>query len=255
MHCTLREYLRLPNTTLRLAEDSTLSRARGDKASLDWHPIYKWRAWIDFTYESIDDLLGKVLDLEFELPDPPKPVKAACSVRTERRLEHILSQRNCVIVNEALEKSCAYLRIGSVFWLPDPSWPKRQDGIRVFPDWHGEGEVNGEPKNLVPGDTKLVRSPISKEDERSFFEQANYYAALDGTRYAYIISNEGIVLLRRTLCNIVSTPIALSRARRGGQQPRDATPTPRPLGQRTSSPLLLPQSQPVSMKTCLNTHD
>lgn len=283
-HCTIREYLNRPNPELVILPNAA-SSSRDSSAA--WPNIDAWQNWTDFVVDAIEVLFGAFLDTRFDLADVPPLPKAQRFIRDERSFEFVLTRWNNIIVNEALRVAGEYFNIEKVYWTVGSV--VGDTGTIIRPDWAAvtNGMLSGDVmwSSLVPGDTKfskesfLTTGPGSSNDNsrsrdddelpqsspllsderyrrehfRACLEQVNYYAFRYKTRYCYIISNQELVILRRTLDLPASssTAIATTRARRQ-LQAGDTTPTPRrktfasPTFTSTSSPPFAPSLISVS---------
>lgn len=155
MHTTLRAYLTSPNVPLTVHPEANCSAARNDAASLRWSVVDEWRRWTGFNIKNIDNLLGTLLDLSFEVADPPPPLQSPRHLRHEGHFDFVLVRRNNVIVTEALRVACSHLGLDQVEWTRGGN----DSGDRTFPDWSGSMvSESDEEKNLIPGDTKFTRN-------------------------------------------------------------------------------------------------
>jgi hypothetical protein len=278
--CTLREYLSYPNPELNVLPDATSSSR---PPSDSWPTIDSWQQWEDFSTANINVLFGVLLDTEFDLADPPVLLEEQRYIRDERSFEFILARWNNIIVNEALRAASEYLFLENVCWIIGSLvLPGEDDAEPIMrPDWAAvTGRILSGPgmrSSLVPGDTKFAKerfmiespgfsdkknrptdddgfpqsSPMGPDERskreylRSCLEQINYYALRHQTRYCYIISNNELLLVRRTAdCPTISSQ-SLARTRGQRQQhARDTTPTPMlPLPTPSSQTLSSPYSQ------------
>ncbi|KAI1201468.1 hypothetical protein F5X97DRAFT_338437 [Nemania serpens] len=205
------------------------------------------------------------------LVDPPPPLKSSHVLRHESQFDFVLIRRNNIIVNEALRVTCSHLGLDYVEWTRGGN----DCGEGTFPDWSGAlvSESVGE-RNLIPGDSKFTRNllqPIVEETTRSqdsdqlpvsspsnrktdlarsCLQQVNNEAAVRRARYFYIITNQELLLCRRTQDPLLSSPIAARRTKRVGVSHPDSTPT-RPHAIPPSSPPPLPPSLPPSSPSSL----
>ena len=246
-HCSLRQYLSKANPPIQIQEDAVLSQGRSDTAAQSlWHTVEDARLWKDFNIHAINELLGHILDLEFELPNPPPLPENIFPIRLKRSFEFIITLWNTIIINGALKKVCDHLQLPSVQWIPDPSTENSKHEIKTFPDWCGMVRVQGHDRTIVPGDSKLLdsylprdissvqqeldsddlplSSPPTKDQKKakSWLEQCTYYSAIKESRYGFLITPREAILFRRTSSTYVHTPLANHRRRR--QAPRSSPP-------------------------------
>lgn len=257
--------------SLTVHPQANCSTGRHDAASLTWPVVNEWHSWADFKIENINALLGTLLDTSFEVVDPPPPLKSSHVLRHESQFDFVLIRRNNIIVNEALRVTCSHLGLDYVEWTRGGN----DCGEGTFPDWSGAlvSESVGE-RNLIPGDSKFTRNllqPIVEETTRSqdsdqlpvsspsnrktdlarsCLQQVNNEAAVRRARYFYIITNQELLLCRRTQDPLLSSPIAARRTKRVGVSHPDSTPT-RPHAIPPSSPPPLPPSLPPSSPSSL----
>ncbi|KAH0541606.1 hypothetical protein FGG08_003954 [Glutinoglossum americanum] len=230
---TLLEFLALPNPDL-----DSLSRIKGTNTfNLAFDDIEGTRPWFDFTLDTILSCFGDILHqplpaVEFHHPHPIQT--PFLRIVDEISVDGILLRWNHVIVNRALEIALTFLvsrGFHSILW----SWGSlslvREDR-RFRPDWAG---ILVEPrsseqyhKNLIPGDTKIGSKFHSRyKDSIDEFEigefnkvlaQAVHYSRVVGSRYGYIISDEELLVFRRTKAVDPDGSIAASRPRRQQKQ-------------------------------------
>lgn len=275
---TLREYLRIPNPKLTILKDAAEASAA---KSEDRDPVSEWEPWDGFGGD-IEAIFGNLLNRQFEVADPPPLPYAQQQIRDERSFEFILTRWNNVIVNEALRVACDFLGLTPITWTVGTSVLSVKGNI-IRPDWAGvtddmftEGYLR---TSLVPGDTKfaprnldaydgadaerIVKAaqvdsdgfPISSPAQPmrklrlAWLEQVNYYAFRYSTRYCYVISNQELLLVRRTEDPPIplSISVARTRERRRGNA-RETTPIATP----TSPTTMMPVSPSVTRRAdCL----
>lgn len=255
---TLREYLCIPNPKLTILKDAAGASAAECE---NWAPVQDWELWKEFC-KDVERIFGGILDLEFELADPPPLPCAQQHIRDERSFEFVLIRWNNVISNEALHAACDYLELTRITWTVGTSVLSYKGDI-IRPDWAAVTDdmfIGGSLRaSLVPGDTKFigrdldethaadaevisqaaqldsdgfaVSSPVQPmiELRRAWMEQVSYYAFRYGARYCYVISNQELLLLRRAEDLPVPPSISIARTRERRSRytsERETTPTP-----------------------------
>ncbi|KAF2241889.1 hypothetical protein BU26DRAFT_571625 [Trematosphaeria pertusa] len=208
-------YLCLPNPELRI---NALSSKAASKRETEWEHVESWTEWTDF---NPDEILRKFLNDEVAFADPCQLQRAECSIYSERCLEHVLSKWHNMVVNNALQHICSKLGVDKISWVPG----RHGDGVR--PDWSGVKEEE-DSTSLVPGETKLQNpksaKPLPKEwpteestgehtDFISFLSQAATYSKMEKSRYAYVITNMELVVMRlsKETSTIPTRPSGTSR--------------------------------------------
>lgn len=236
--------------------------ASSSRDSSAWPTIDAWQNWTNFVIDAIELLFGAFLDTRFDLADVPPLPKAHRFIRDERSFEFVLTRWNNIIVNEAIRVAGEYLNIEKVYWTVGSVVGDTVTIIR--PDWAAvtNGMLSDDVmwSSLVLGDTKFSKesflttgpgssndnsrsrdddelpqsSPLLSDEQyrrehfRACLEQVNYYAFRYKTRYCYIIPNQELVILRRTLDLPASSSTAIATTRTRRQlQAGDTTPTPR----------------------------
>ncbi|EEP82057.1 predicted protein [Uncinocarpus reesii 1704] len=208
--------------------------------------------WEDFTFETLMATYGDVLRCELDIPKSSPISKLECMIFDEDSLDHLLTRAITPIVNDALEgawricyKDNADLRVdmsrGGRARKPQSVNEKEEEeegkkeaarqgsdkkdkstvsAKTSFPDWAGVRKRRYSPgfDNRCPGETKLASKWHSKEhtgeDHYMWpFAQAIIYVKKWNTRYAYIISNKELCVLRFSTARIGSG-LAQSRLRR-----------------------------------------
>ncbi|KAI9772602.1 MAG: hypothetical protein M1839_002415 [Geoglossum umbratile] len=224
--------------TLRNPDLDGLSRIKGTNTfNPAFDDIEGTRPWLDFTLDTILSCFGDILHqplpaTEFHFPHPIQT--PFLRVVDENSVDGILLRWNHVIVNRALEIALASLvsrGFHSILWSWGSLSLAREDR-RFRPDWAGilveDMSTRQYHKNLIPGDTKIgSKFHSSYKDSIDDFEigefkkvlaQSAHYSRIAGSRYGYVISDEELLVFRRTKAMDPDVSIAASRPRRQQQE-------------------------------------
>jgi len=207
--CTILEYLSRPNPKLWSGSSTTGTLTVNDR----WIPIEGVRPWNDFTFDILCNKYKTSLNKTLTPFDPRRLIENAHldEVAGEDTIEALVTVNNLLPVSNALhETSKGYYGKGSKFFS------KQSDGS---PDWGlGDGATKNDGlttfRNFCPGDIKAS----SKWNARGLFEvdwsnyldspqltnqarpleQAQHYGIHLGTRYAWILTDKELVVIRIT---------------------------------------------------------
>ena len=187
--------------------------------------------WIDFTYETIRECYGDILNLNFsveDLQEPPRILPYFSKLTDEACVTAILLKHNHIKVNCALEVAASKLANRGlqlpIYW----SWGslgRVRDDPRLRPDWAGTvGEDDPPHINRIPGDTKQsakwsseLRNLENEGSQREFLQPLNQvllYCTRARSRYGYIITDAEAYFFRRTKSEEPASNLSTDRPRR-----------------------------------------
>ncbi|GME35402.1 uncharacterized protein LTHEOB_11345 [Neofusicoccum parvum] len=182
-----------------------------------------WEEWLDLRESNINNLLGGLLDAEYQFPEAPQPLHAAHRfIGNEDALKFAAISWNVYIVNTALRTVAEALGRRHLLWSAGGAARAVADR---FPDWSAvlatdTGFMRG---SHVAGETKMFGSgfparsdllaadPAGLARARKCLEQVLGYALGENTRYAYILTPFEVVFVRGKLD--AGAPVALAQSR------------------------------------------
>ncbi|KAK2813735.1 hypothetical protein FQN50_000133 [Emmonsiellopsis sp. PD_5] len=261
---TLLEYLSVVDPDL----DRTNVKKGLNSFNRNWDVLEGVEEWTDFTYENLIAMLGDLLARPYqqhELHTPAPIQRSTCCIIDEPTVTAVILKWNHTIVDCALETaSKALTAMTPMAWTTGTH--SGLSGEIVSPDWAGiHYNMSFPTGNRLPGDskvsgkwnTKLQHHP-TKSKRREFEKpllQVIHYAKMFNTRYAYVISDEELVCIRRRVSEYEGMSLAAARPLRANQpsttpprvsdqlQEEPTTPSPR----MDSSPpfrVVIPRPQP-----------
>ncbi|KAL1640229.1 hypothetical protein SLS58_007180 [Diplodia intermedia] len=198
---------------------------KGKKASSSSHPHFStdrsnkwpevsgWSVWEEFSPDTIEMIMGSLLDAEFDFPEAlPYGPDALLIAPNEPVFQFDIVRHNNVIVNVAIAViSEHYPNLVTRCWASGNSAQCNSDiGIPDFATiplkLHSATEEA--PNCVCPGDTKfygkLVQFPYEPEEVEGddwamqCLRQVCHYAVHRRTRYFYLLTPEGAIIGRRS---------------------------------------------------------
>ncbi|KAK2775372.1 hypothetical protein FQN52_003136 [Onygenales sp. PD_12] len=217
---TLLEYLSVVDPDL----DRTNVKKGLNSFNTNWDVLEGVEEWTDFTYENLIAMLGDLLARPYqqhELHTPAPIQRSTCCIVDEPTVTAVILKWNHTIVDCALETaSKALTAMTPMAWTTGTH--SGLPGEIVSPDWAGiHYNMSFPAGNRLPGDskvsgkwnTKLQHHPT--DSKRREFEkpllQVIHYAKMFNTRYAYVISDEELVCIRRRVSEYEGMPLAAAR--------------------------------------------
>ncbi|TVY89833.1 hypothetical protein LAWI1_G006186 [Lachnellula willkommii] len=209
--CTILEYLSRPNPKLSYELGGTSSSLTVNDR---WLPIEGVRQWDDFTFDALYLKYKSSLSKPIPLYDPIQRIKRARldDIVNEDTVTALVTVNNILPVSNALYETKKGLHYGpgsKIFRM-------QSDGS---PDWGlgVDGAMNDQLytlRNLCPGDlktyskwtadglldadwSKYLEDPVLTNKARPL-EQAQHYGISLGTRYAWILTDAELVVIRIT---------------------------------------------------------
>ncbi|KAL0253306.1 hypothetical protein SLS55_010278 [Diplodia seriata] len=180
-----------------------------------WPNVPTWSEWSEFNHASLENIMGPLLDEEFDLPDKLPDVPAALLVAdNEHVFQFELIKHSNIVVNTAVDViSKRYPNLVTTCWAHGQAALANQ--ATGYPDFSTiplkpRDASEGKKPCVCPGDAKYydreeVSFPTSLEQQtggkkhwaQQCLRQVCHYSVKRETRYFYLLTPEGAVIGRR----------------------------------------------------------
>ncbi|KAL1615667.1 hypothetical protein SLS56_011738 [Neofusicoccum ribis] len=203
---TLRDWLNQPDPHYTVKDGILPSTA----TTLDV-VVNGWEEWLDLRESNINNLLGGLLDAEYQFPETPQPLHTAHRfIGNEDALKFAAISWNVYIVNTALRTVAEALGRRHLLWSAGGA---ARAVVDRFADWSAvlATDTGFERSSHIAGETKMFGSgfparsdllaadPAGLAKARKCLEQVLGYALGENTRYAYILTPFEVVFVRGKL--------------------------------------------------------